>query len=237
MSDPARDPSLEELTVTMTDRARAIAWRHWHGAPAVLDFEELLSLAYQGLAQALARWPSYCEANHYDPELTRYFGAYASRRMNGAILDYKRGEDWVSRTVRANARALREAGQDLGATEAEMAHATGLSRAEVAETIAAMARRPARFDPAEHDMADLRAGTEDIAATAGLLDAAVSGLERLPLPARVMSALTFYAGMNVRDAASAAGLEERVATAAHREAALAAHQALLGAARRERDAD
>lgn len=211
-------------------QARAIAWKHWHSAPYVLEFDELVSLAYKGLTEAANRWPAYCEKNGFNPETTRYYSVYCQRRMTGSILDYMRSQDWVSRTVRNNARALREAGQDLGRSEAEMAAASGLTREEVSQTLAAMARRPVQFDPIEHDVAD-PATTESHVEVDDLLEAAVGALEAQPVGVQFAVILTFYSGLSVKQAAVMMGLEVPEVTTMQQTGAIAVHAALAAAAR------
>lgn len=227
MTDPA-DPPIEVLMEQLIPQARAIAWKHWHGAPAVLEIEELVSLAYRGLVEARNRWPEYCMKNNFDPSRTRFFAEYCRRRMNGSILDFKRSADWVSRTTRNRARSLREAGQDLGRTEAELAQGTGMTRAQVADTLAAMARRPVGFDPIEHDVTDA-ADTESRAVVDDLLAAAVEVLTELPLPVQFSVILTFYSGLSVRQAADVLGLEPSEVTEMQQRGVLAVHQALTQA--------
>jgi len=223
------DPPIGELMDRMVAEARSIAWKHWHGAPYVLEFDELLALAYKGLAEAHARWGLYCEKNSYDPATTRYFSEYCRRRINGSILDYKRAQDWVPRAIRNNARVLRDAGQDQGQSEAQMAASTGLSRAEVSQTLAAMAQRPVGFDPVEHDVAD-RADTESHVAASALMDAAVSALEDQPVAVQFTTVLTFYCGMTPREAGEVLGMEAAEVATLAQQGALAAHRALAMAA-------
>jgi hypothetical protein len=151
------------------------------------------------------------------------------RRMNGAILDYKRAQDWASRTERGNARLLRDAGQDQGVSEADMSVATGLSRAEVSETLAAMARRPVGFDPVEHDVPD-NADTESHVVVSDLLDAAVSALEAQPVAVQFCTVLVFYCGLTPKQAASVLGLQAAEVTTMMQQGALAVHSALARAA-------
>jgi DNA-directed RNA polymerase specialized sigma subunit len=223
------DPPVEELMERLIPQARAVAWKHWHGAPYVLEFDELLSLAYKGLSEAQARWPVYCAEHGFDPATTRFFSVYCLRRMNGAILDYKRAQDWASRTQRGNARLLRDAGQDQGASEADMSTATGLTRAEVSETLAAMARRPVGFDPVEHDVPD-NADTESHVVVSDLLDAAVSALEAQPVAVQFAVVLTFYCGLTPKQAASVLGLQAAEVAGMQQSGAIAVHKALADAA-------
>jgi RNA polymerase sigma factor FliA len=223
------DLPIDQLMDQLIPQARAVAWKHWHTAPYVLEFDEMVSLAYKGLAEARNRWGAYCEKNSFDPGRTRYFAVYALRRMNGSILDYMRSQDWVSRNVRNNARMLRDAGQDLGRTQAEMAAASGLTRQEVSETLAAMARRPVQFDPVDHDVRD-DADTESRVVTGDLLDTAVAALEGQPMGVQFAVVLTFYCGLSIRQAAAVMGTDPPETAAMRQQGALAVHAALVRAA-------
>src|SRR5689334_25152874 len=57
-----------------------------------------------GLAQA---------ARTYDPDRGIAFDRFASTRIRGALLDELRGRDWASRSVRARARGLHAAQEEL----------------------------------------------------------------------------------------------------------------------------
>jgi RNA polymerase sigma factor FliA len=228
MSD--QDPPIDVLMEKLVIQARAVAWKYWHSAPYVLEFDELVSLANQGLVEAHARWPAYCEKNSFDPATTRFFTEYCLRRMRGSILDYMRSQDWVSRTVRDRSRALRDAGQDQGATQMEMAASTGMTRQQVSETLAAMARRPTSFDPAEHDVRDAQ-DTESSAVVDDLLATAVEALQELPLPVQFVLVLTFYSGLSVKQAAAALGMDSGEALALQQQGVLAVHGILAHAAK------
>lgn len=230
MSQENLDPPIEELMNQLIPQARAVAWRHWHGAPYVLEFDELVSLANKGLVEARARWEQYCADHGYDPARTRYFAAYCLRRMNGSIQDYMRSQDWVTRTVRNRVRSLRDAGMDQGRSEAELAVAADMTREQVADTLAAMARKPVEFDPVEHDMRDI-ADTESHAVVDDLLSEATRVMGDLQLPVQFVLVLTFYHGLSVRQAADALGLAVNEVTNMQQEGVLAVHRALAYAAK------
>ncbi len=222
------DPPIEQLTTELIQQARAIAWKFWHSAPQALDFDELVSLANKGLAEARNRWPVYCQEHGFDPGMTRYYGEYCRRRMRGSVLDYMRSLDWATRTERNRARMLRDAGQDLGKTEAELAAGTGLTRQQVADTLSVMARRPVGFDPVEHDVTD-SADTESRAVVSDLLATAVRVMRGLPLESQFVVILTSYYGLTIRQAAEVLSMEQGEAAGLQQAAVLAVHQALLRA--------
>jgi len=84
---------------------------------------DLVSAGMVGLAQA---------ARSYDPSRGIAFDRYASQRIRGALLDELRSRDWASRTVRAKARTVAAATDQLTAclgrtpTKAEVAERAGL---------------------------------------------------------------------------------------------------------------
>jgi RNA polymerase sigma factor for flagellar operon FliA len=72
--------------------------------PRSVHREDLVSAGMLGLAQAARSW---------DAERGVAFESFARTRINGAILDELRGRDWASRSVRADARKLRDATEAL----------------------------------------------------------------------------------------------------------------------------
>ncbi|MCA1842870.1 MAG: sigma-70 family RNA polymerase sigma factor [Actinobacteria bacterium] len=96
--------------------------------PRHIPRDELTSAALFGLVQA---------ARAYDPNRGVSFDRYARRRMQGALLDDLRSRDWASRGVRAQARKIRSATDELTVTLGRMPTATeagaaaGLSANEV----------------------------------------------------------------------------------------------------------
>ena len=75
-----------------------------HRVPSHVSRNDLVSAGMLGLAQA---------ARSYDPERGIAFDRFASTRIRGALLDELRGRDWASRSVRARARGLQAAHEEL----------------------------------------------------------------------------------------------------------------------------
>lgn len=228
---PELDAELDRRVIELVPVCRNIAWKHWHNAPA-LEFEELLSLAYSGMAQARAGWERYCTKHSYDPRQTQYFGAYVSRRANGAILDFMRSLDWLPRQDRERARLLRDAGAGIGTSDSDLAAATGMTLAAVSASAAAVARRPVVFDASEHDMADAGAlaDVEGGVMMTGILAAGVSALRGLPVPVQTAVVLWFYRGLDARAVAGAMGVPATTVREMVNRAAMAVHAAVAAAA-------
>ena len=75
-----------------------------HRVPNHVSRSDLVSAGMLGLAQA---------ARSFDPERGIAFDRFASTRIRGALLDELRGRDWASRSVRARARGLHAAQEEL----------------------------------------------------------------------------------------------------------------------------
>jgi RNA polymerase sigma factor FliA len=217
-----------ELTADLVPQARSEAYKVWSRAPHALEMDELESLALSGLAAAQARWETYCAAQGHDPGATHFFVAYALRRMRGSMLDYLRSQDWVTRSARTKAKALREAGQERGLSDAELSAATGLSVADIRETMAAVAARPVSMDAEPHDVA----GEDDVEGQAVVSEvlAAVAGvISGLEPQVREILVLHFYQGMSLPELAPYAGVTADEAEKLHASAILEIHAAMLKA--------
>jgi RNA polymerase sigma factor FliA len=96
-----------------------------HRVPSHVTRSDLVSAGMLGLAQA---------ARSYDPERGIAFERFASTRIRGALLDELRGRDWASRSVRARARGLQAAHEEL---------MNKLGRAPTSDEVATMLDVPA----------------------------------------------------------------------------------------------
>lgn len=219
---------IDQRVADLIPQARAEAWKVYQRAPHALELDELESLALLGLSQAAAHWEGYCARRGFDPYAFQFFSAYSLRRMRGAMLDAMRSQDWVTRSDRTRAKAIRDAGQDQGATDEQLARATGLTVREVQQTTARVAARPVSIDAESHDMAD-SADIESSAVVASVLAAATAVIRKLPPDSQVLLGLRHYHGYSVAACAAAIGVPEEEAARALTGAALQIHDAMLRA--------
>ena len=230
MAEFAEDPEVAArvagLVAEIVPQARAEAYKVWSRAPHALELDELHAIALKGLAEASARWQVYCAEKGHDPRAFEYFPAYVLARMRGAMLDNLRSQDWVTRSDRTRAKAIRDAGQDRGASEAELAAATGMSVTEVRSTLAAVSARPVSIDAEPHDVAD-EMSVESQVLVAEVLSAVTEVTRSLPPDIQVLLALRYYVGRSLADAAAALGLDPAEAARRHVAAVLAIHDAML----------
>jgi RNA polymerase sigma factor for flagellar operon FliA len=83
---------------------RAIALRLQSRLPGVIDPEDLISAGCFGLIDAI---------DAYDPDRSVTFSTFAGKRIFGAAVDYLRGQDWPTRTIRIREQCLRRATEDF----------------------------------------------------------------------------------------------------------------------------
>jgi RNA polymerase sigma factor FliA len=219
---------IDQMAADFMPQVRAEAWKVYQRAPHALELEELVSLGLLGMTQAVNAWPRYCHKNGYDPNATHYLIAYILRRVRGAMLDALRSQDWVTRSARTRAKALRDAGQDQGLSDTELAARAGMTVREVRETVAAVAARPVSLDAEPHDMPAAE-GTESRVVVSSILEAAVSELRTLPPTAQAVTVLRYYHGYSNAEAAAVLGVEEADAARWHTEAVTAMHAAMVRA--------
>jgi RNA polymerase sigma factor for flagellar operon FliA len=105
--------------------------------PNHIEYQELCSIGYIGLLEALER---------YDDDKNVPFRVYAEIRINGAMIDFLRKEDWMPRNLRQQVKEIQRAeynlecrGQDK--TDRNIAQMLDLSETEVCKVRGEASRR------------------------------------------------------------------------------------------------
>ena len=197
---------------------RRIAMRTIRSLPASLTFDDILSAGWVGMAEALQRRTADMQDEHFE--------AYASYRVRGAILDYLRVLDPLSRKLRGASRRITEAVSDLtnryGRTpnEDEIAGELGLSLPayqgllmEISEAgfarleISAIAE-PASFDPSP----------EALTSQAEIVDGIATAIDTLPERLRLVLALHYQEECSLREIGEVLGVTESRVCQLHAEA-------------------
>ncbi len=223
-------PTVDELVLPLLELARGLAWRSFKSAPYALDLDELTGVAREALCIAAARWGGYCAAHGYDPTRLDFFGAYATRRIKGAIIDKARAEDYVPRSRRAKITKIRDADPDESKTDEQVASATGLSVQEVLQARADAVSRPVLNDPqlwaAAHNQPVEPEDVESAAAVSLVLAAAVAAMRTLPPAVQVVLALHYYREEKLATVAERLGLTTEEVTQHHKAGVVAVYAAL-----------
>ncbi len=127
----------DALAVHYMHIVKYVAGRMAINTPPGIDYEDLVSWGVLGLLDALDK---------FDPEQQNRFSTYAGFRVRGAILDQIRALDWAPRSLRAMARKVNNARDQLRQT---------LGREPASREIAA--ELDITQDQVEHTMAQLHA--------------------------------------------------------------------------------
>lgn len=130
-ADPSR-ANRDALILDYMNLVRYVASRVSQGLPQNVEQADLVSYGTFGLIDAIER---------FDLDRGFKFETFAISRIRGAMLDELRGMDWVPRSVRAKARAVDNAAQELegslhrSATSTEMAENLGVTEAQYYQTV------------------------------------------------------------------------------------------------------
>lgn len=233
----------DSLILSHLHLADTIATKEWRTATHALKRDDMLSLAYWGLIDAAQKWPDYCKNNSYDPEAIQFFKIYASLRIRGAIRDHIRSEDWATRTTRSKSKKLKDAGQDDGATLAELSERTGMSEAEINKVITKLAYRPVSLDAyttnsdpfqdnpgrGNHELRD-DIDTEGTAFANDMQDVLVKRFKILTPETQIVIALHYYSKIDLRTIAAELDLPESRVSQIHAAGVQSIRAALLDAA-------
>lgn len=223
------DAELERLVEELLPQARSEAWKIFASAPTQLDKDELVSLAYTGLAMAAAKWPDYCARNSFNEQAYHYFAAYALRRIRGSMLDAMRSADWVSRSVRSRAKALRAADPSDNKTEKQLSEDTGLTVRQIRDTITGVARRPVSMQAEPVDVPEDESVEGQVLVHA-ILGAAVDLIETFTEEEQIILALRYFRGMELKDIAGELNRTEPEVQAIHVKCIVAVREVMAGAA-------
>ena len=231
------DDAGRALVVEYDTVATGAAWHFFQKAPRA-DFEELRGIARLALAEAVERYPRYCAAHGYDPD-SGYIIAYLSQRVRGAIIDWARSADWLTRSQRQKYKLLEAAELELppGAGLAELAAVAGLTEAEARDVRAAGETKPLYLDESADNgtggpgsLRDLAADVEPIVVVRGILGAAARACRALPPDQQLALVLVYVHGRSPAEVAQALGITGDEAGQLHEAAVIAVHEEMLAEA-------
>jgi RNA polymerase sigma factor for flagellar operon FliA len=221
---------VDGLILQYMSLTQSLAQQVWRTAPHALELDELIGIANVGLVAAARRWQIYCAEQGHDPLALQYFKPYVVRRVYGSMIDAIRQADYASRSLRTRAKALQAAGQDKGATEAELAARSGLTVKQVRATIRGMAQRPVSIEA--EDLDPLASGeVEGDAFTTDLLEHVIGTIRDLEPEQQVVLTLHYFQGLQLRQIAKEMGISESRASQLHARAVLAVHEQMVETAR------
>ncbi len=225
--EPAKAERPERLDSMRADRdtfarysplVRRIALRSVRTLPRTLTVDDIVSAGWVGMAEAIRRRPEEM------PE--EQFEAYASYRIRGAILDYLRALDPLSRKLRNAARritsATRDLTQELGRAprDEEIARKLEMPMAEYQQTLLDI--QDAGFDrvdgggPLEPQATS--PSPEALATKSELVGNVAGAVEELPERLQIVLGLHYQQECSLREIGEILGVTESRVCQLHAEA-------------------
>lgn len=214
----ARVQGERELYDRYMPLVRRIAMRTIRTLPSSLTFDDILSAGWVGMAEALQRRTGEMEEEHFE--------AYASYRVRGAILDYLRVLDPLSRKLRGASRRITDAAAELSQrlgrapNEDEMAAELGLSLAAYQELLTEISDAGfARLELSSiSEPADLDPSPEVQTSRAELVDSIATAIDELPERLRLVLGLHYQEECSLREIGEVLGVTESRVCQLHAEA-------------------
>jgi len=129
----ADDRDRDQLILEYYPMVRQVAYRMARRFPQCVDADDLVNIGIIGLIDAVDR---------YQPDRAPSFAAYARIRVQGAIVDEMRKNDWVPRSVRDRSALIQRTKQNLERklgrepSSAEVAKDLGVDRNRLLEMTA-----------------------------------------------------------------------------------------------------
>jgi len=192
---------------------RKTAFRIVSRLPACVDVEDLINIGMLGLIEAIDKFDNQRDAS---------FMAYAKIRVQGAILDELRKNDWVPRSVRDRSdrlnstRALLSARLGRGPTEAEMAAEMGVTEERLRElqdesTVVSLVSTEEEVDEdvrLGEIMVSQDADPEDETGSAWMRHHVREALFDLPARDRMIVEMYYFRDMSCKEIGDALGVTE-----------------------------
>jgi len=218
LQETAPRQSEQQLYERYTPLVRRIAMKSIRSLPSNVTLDDLLSAGWIGLAEALRRRTSTMDEEQFE--------AYASHRVQGAILDYLRSLDPLSRKLRGASRRITEATAELtrrlgrAPDEEEIAGELGLPLEDYHQLLSKIADAGlARLELTEavEDRTDL-GSPEQLASQREIVDQVAVAIDTLPDRLRTVLGLHYQEDCSFREIGEILGVTESRACQLHTEA-------------------
>lgn len=196
---------------------RRIAMKAVRSLPSNISLDDILSVGWVGMAKALSKRTEDMTEDHFE--------AYASHRVRGAILDYLRSLDPLSRKLRGASRRITEVIANLSATlgrapsSEEVAGELGMKLDEYFDVLAEISdvglarlelggREPESYDPSP----------EAQVSRTEMIEAIAQSIETLPERLQLVLGLHYQEECSFREVGEVLGVTESRACQLHAEA-------------------
>lgn len=205
------------------------------------DLEDIVSAAYQGLIRAAQTFdPVAAGMSEETIANGKAFGGYARLKINGAILDWQKSNDYVQRSHRQIYKKLQGLGfgRDRGRKDLLFfSHELGLSEDKIREAIHSV-ENPAVSIHSEYDFSDDDADltytntipahddVESSAFATGVQDSVARAVDDMPDIYQVVIAMKYYGHFELQQIAQELAMSMSAVREIHSEAILQIYQAM-----------
>lgn len=219
VSHPAQSSAAERAAYERyMPLVRRIAMRTARSMPPSVTLDDLISAGWVGMAEALGRRSSHMDEQHFE--------AYASYRVRGAILDYLRMLDPLTRKLRGASRRITDAAAVLGGrfgrapSEDEIAAELGLALDDYQQLLTEISEAGfARLElSAAVDMSTDEITPEAHATRTELIELIADAVDSLPERLKVVLGLHYQEDCTLREIGEVLGVTESRACQLHAEA-------------------
>lgn len=164
--------------------------------PGSKDIQDLISVSTWALVDAGLRYPHYCEQNGYSLDNEDYFCIFLQRNIKGALYDFCRSEDFVTRQVRDLSRDIYKLASQ-GVSRKEICERLQISDKKFSMVTCAVAQRPWALNVYNEDGRDAESivtsgHVESSVSESYLLDAFSGIVKSLPELKQAILALRYY---------------------------------------------
>lgn len=202
----------DALIVNYLSLVRYVASKLGQGLPQSVEQADLASYGTFGLIDAIER---------FEPERGFKFETFAISRIRGAMLDELRGMDWVPRSMRAKARLVDKAQQDLegelrrSATSREVAESLDMSEDQYQATLGQVSLSTlVGLDETLSNSESLTVGDtlhqvrDDGEVFWEMQEVLAGAIEEMPMRERVVITLYYYEGLTLAEIGTVLGVTE-----------------------------
>lgn len=210
--DEAFSPSTAVLVENYYKLATKITWDFIRSMPhGSHDPDDLLSVGTWALVDSALRWPHYCFENSYDPN-ANYFHAFLMQKVKGALLDYCRSEDYVTREIRELTKKINQL-KLQGFSRSTILVELKISDDEYSSSLAAVANNPRSTTELLED--SLMGDPESVIDANFLLSSFADIVQSLPMKQQAIIALKYYAEMDLPTIATVLGMPDSAVQKLH----------------------
>lgn len=206
------------------------------------ELEDIVSAAYQGLIRAAQTFDPHASfIRSGDVENGKAFAGYARLKINGAILDWQKANDYVQRSHRRIYKQIQSLGFGKDRSRKDLqwfSDQLGIPTEKITQAIQAVDNPALSIhsefdfseDDEEHTYANMRPSEDDVEKSyfaQSVQDSVAEAISAMPVLHQTIIAMRYYGHYELQQIALELGVSLSVIRDTHSEAILITHQAMV----------